>query len=297
MDLRTRLIGVLLATAASLASAAVLAQTAGRVSAVNPDSTGTPAGAQPRVLAIGTDVTHKEVVKTSSQGSTQIVFPDQSTLNVGRNSSITIDEYVYDPAAGAGRMTASIGKGLLRFVGGQISHTVGATFKTPMATLGVRGGVATIAYANAGEIDPSLRQCGQFVIGHVGAVTVNNQVSQVVVRPGFSACVTAANAPIAAPTRVSDLVLGNAMRLLTSGAGQHGSAIHLPTDDGASRFGIGHARLDDPTSPPGSKPLDYIKIIGAGDAVARSKSQANQTTQVIPPPPPPPPPCDECGDD
>src|SRR5882724_217504 len=87
------LIGVLLSATGPLWPALAQAPNAGRVSAVNPDSTGTPPGAQSRVLMIGTDVTHREIVKTSAQGSTQIVFPDQSTLNVGRNSNITIDEY------------------------------------------------------------------------------------------------------------------------------------------------------------------------------------------------------------
>src|SRR4051812_31673987 len=110
------------------------AQNSGRVGAVNLEATGTPPGASARSLTIGTNVIYKERVQTSAQGSTQTMFPDTSTLNVGRTSSIVIDEYVYDPNAGTGKMVATVSKGVMRFVGGQISHTAGVTVNTPVAT-------------------------------------------------------------------------------------------------------------------------------------------------------------------
>ncbi len=141
----TRLLTFLLTTVAALPYASAQ-QNVGKVGAVNPASTGTPPGAASRTLVIGTEVLHKERIQTSSVGSTQVVFPDTSTLNVGRDSNIVIDEYVYNPNAGTGSMVASLGKGVMRFVGGQISHTQGMQVKTPVATLGVRGGVVTVVY-------------------------------------------------------------------------------------------------------------------------------------------------------
>ena len=109
----------LLASLAAIgASSPAAAQNSGRVGAVNPDATGTPPGAGSRTLTIGTNVIYKERVQTSASGSTQIMFPDTSTLNVGRNSNIVIDEYVYDPNAGTGKMVATVSKGVMRFVGG-----------------------------------------------------------------------------------------------------------------------------------------------------------------------------------
>src|SRR3984957_9667214 len=119
MDLRnhitlTRLLTVLLSVIAPMTRA--VAQNSGKVAAVNQDATGTPPGASSHTLVVGSGVVYKENIKTSAQGSTQILFPDQSTLNVGRSSSIVIDEYVYDPKTGTGTMLASINKGTLRFV-------------------------------------------------------------------------------------------------------------------------------------------------------------------------------------
>ena len=104
----TSFLTVLLSTTALIPAAE--AQNSGRVGAVNLDATGTPPGAGTRTLTIGTNVIYKERVQTSAQGSTQIMFPDTSTLNVGRNSNIVIDEYVYDPAAGTGKMVATVSK-------------------------------------------------------------------------------------------------------------------------------------------------------------------------------------------
>ncbi len=288
----TQLLTVLLSTAAPMMRAE--AQNSGRVTAVNPDATGTLPGATSRTLAIGTNVIHKERIKTSANGSTQILFPDQSTLNVGRNSSIVIDEFVYDPNAGTGKMVASVGKGVLRFVGGQISHTAGITIKTPVGTLGIRGGVATVVYPVTADIASSLPNLtggtGQLVIGHVGTITLSNNVGSVTLRPGFATYVTGPNDPIPEPFRVPDAVLQLIMAKLTSGPGQTGGVRDLPTDSMAARVGYGTTNLNDPAHPPGTDPLGYFSIFDGGNSLVQNKSQANQTSQTVPPPSAPPPP-------
>lgn len=265
----------------------VAAQNAGRVGAVNPEATGAPPGAAPRTLTIGTNVIYKERVRTSAQGSTQIMFPDSSTLNVGRNSNIVIDEYVYDPNGGTGRMIATVSKGVMRFVGGQISHTAGVTVNTPVAALGIRGGVATVMYpipSSFNGSDPRLAGAkGELVIGHVGSVVIRNGVSEVIVRPGYMTWVSGPNDPIPEPFPIPDALLRIVMALLTSGPGQHGGVADLPTDDMAARLGFGRTILADPAKPPGTDPLGYFSIFDAGNALAKNKSQSNQTNSTVEP--------------
>jgi hypothetical protein len=281
----TKLLTVLMSTVSTVATLVhAHAQSAGRVAAVNRDATGTPPGLASRTLAIGTNVVHNEKVETSASGSTQIMFPDSSTLNVGRNSSIVINEYVYDPNAGSGKMIASVSKGVLRFVGGEISHTAGVTIKTPIASIGIRGGVATIVYPippGYGASDPNLANAkGELIIAHVGATTIQNSTGSVTLKPGFATFVTGPNDPIPTPFRISDFVLQQIMLSLTSKPGQSGGAIDLPTDSMASRQGYGTTNLPDPTHPPGTDPLGYVSIFSAGDGAAKNKSQGNQTTQT-----------------
>lgn len=115
------------------------AQVVGKAAAVNTD-----ASVAGRTLTIGANVVHKERIKTNTSGSLQLLFIDRTTLTVGPNSDVVIDEYVFDPNKNTGKMTVSVGKGVMRFVGGQISHNGEATVKTPPATIGIRGGVAII---------------------------------------------------------------------------------------------------------------------------------------------------------
>ena len=120
------------------------AQTVGTTGAVNPASTGTEPGGGERTLKIGSSVVFKERIRTTGAGSLQVLFVDTTTLSIGPNSDMTIDEFVYNPNAGSGKFVASLSKGALRFVGGQISHKQGATIETPSATIGIRGGGAFI---------------------------------------------------------------------------------------------------------------------------------------------------------
>ena len=296
---------VLAALLASLAAAGLsshaAAQNSGRVGAVNLDATGTPPGAATRTLTIGTNVIYKERVQTSAQGSTQIMFPDTSTLNVGRNSNIVIDEYVYDPAAGTGKMVATVSKGVMRFVGGQISHTAGVTVKTPVATLGIRGGVATVVYPIPPGFtgsDPKLAQAqGEIVIGHVGSVVIKNNVGSVIVRPGYMTWVSGPNDPIPEPFPIPDFLLQKIMAALSSGTGQTGGVSDLPTDQMAARLGFGKTIVTDPAKPPGTDPLGYFSIFDGGNSIAKNKSQSNQTNQTNQPPPNTNPGCGNCSND
>jgi hypothetical protein len=265
------------------------AEGSGKVGAVNPDATGTPPGGASRTLVIGSGVVYKEKIQTSPQGSTQILFPDQSTLNLGGNTSIVIDEYVYDPKTGTGSMAATLGKGVMRFVGGQISHTKGITIETSAGNLGIRGGVATVVYPVTPQFaagDPKLAGAsGELVIGHVGLIVLKNNVSQVTIRPGFATWVSGPDVPIPEPFRISDLVMARIVAALTSGPGQKGGTGNIPSPEAfIIRNGIGTVILTDPARAPGTDPLGFTSIFGGGNDVARSKSQSNQIRNGAPPP-------------
>lgn len=283
----TRLLTVLLSTVVPMTRGH--AENSGKVSAVNPDVSGTPPGSATRTLVVGTGVVYKEKIETSAQGSTQILFPDQSTLNLGRNSSIVIDEYVYDPKAGTGSMVASLRRGVMRFVGGQISHTAGVKVETPVSSLAIRGGVATVVYPLTAQYaagDPNLAGAhGELVIGHVGIIVLKNNASTVTIRPGFATWVSGPDQPILPPFRISDLVMARIVAALTSGPGQSGGGGNTGSPQAfILRDGIGSVILTDPAHPPGTDPLGFTSIFGGGNDIARSKSQSNQTRTTAPPP-------------
>ena len=213
--------------ASALLSAPVAAQSVGTAGAVNPDAQGTPPGGSTKTLNVGGNVVHRERITTTAKGSVQLVFVDRTTLNVGPNSQLVIDEFVYDPTSNTGRMAATLTKGVMRFVGGQTSHTGGATIKTPATTLGVRGGVATISH-DAGT--------GTRVVNHFGQISVQSaQGTEIIRRPGFALNVATQNAAPTAPARVTRTEINANNAQLTSKGGQTGGRRETPTDQGASK--------------------------------------------------------------
>jgi len=281
----TGLLTVLLSTAAPLA--AVHAAEYGRVGAVNPNATGTPPGGSARTLKVGSDVVIKERIRTSDQGSTQIQFPDQSTLNIGGNSDLVIDQFIYDPQARSGTMVASAAKGVLRYVGGNISHGGGTTINTPSGTLGIRGGIVTIMLPlprSLARLDPALANLqGELVISHFGTISLRNNVSQLVVPSGFATVITSPNTPIPPPFRLSAATLKAIMAWINSKSGQNGGVANGPNPTQLPP-GFGFTNLRDPTNAPGTDPLGYTSIFSAGSGAAKSKAETKQLQNVPPPP-------------
>jgi hypothetical protein len=276
----------------------VQAQVVGTAGAVNPAARSTAPGSGVRVIEIGSRVVHRERVQTSDQGSIQLVFVDKTSMSIGPNSDLVIDEFVYDPNAGTGRMAATLAKGALRFVGGNTSHTGGANIATPTTTLGIRGGVATVQHrpeACAPDQPPGPQSC-TFVINHFGRVTVTTATgSQVIARPDFGIRI-GANGQATAPVRVPPGEISRVTRQLTSSGRQFGGAPRRPTDALARQAGLGTTQSTlNPSltpSPPSVSQTTINQTIQ--QAVTAAQTQQTRPTQQTPPrpqdPPPTPPP-------
>lgn len=202
------LVGLLVSS--SLAPA--LAQKVGTAAAVKPSSSGTPPGGAMRTLEIGTDIVSRERIRTTGAGSLQVMFIDRTTLTIGPNSDLLIDEFVYRPEAGTGSFTATLAKGALRFVGGQVSHTAGATVTTPVATIGIRGGAAFITHTTTTTVVCTGGACS--VNSTVGPQSFQLRVNQAVEIGGVAG---------AQPYNVTSVTLNDAAKggsgNITSGAG------------------------------------------------------------------------------
>ena len=113
--------------------------------AVNPTTTGRPQGGRDRVIVVRDNMLHNERIDTSDQGRTQLLFIDSTALTIGPNSSVVLDEFVYDPNTKVGKLPFSATKGLFRLVGGKISKKSPVVFKIPTAIIGIRGGIGIIS--------------------------------------------------------------------------------------------------------------------------------------------------------
>nr|WP_244327792.1 FecR domain-containing protein [Roseibium sp. RKSG952] len=111
-------------------------------------ATGRPPGRAERTVVLGDQIIYEERIRTTGTGLVQVLLRDGSIFTIGANSDFVIDEFVYDPDAGSGRLAVSFGKGVARFVGGRLSKTeTGVTVRTPVGVIGIRGAIADLRVA------------------------------------------------------------------------------------------------------------------------------------------------------
>ena len=234
------------ATSAMLLSlAAAQAETVGSASAVNTRSVSTPPGAATRTIEIGAQVVRNEKIETSASGTVQLLFIDKTTLNIGTNSRLVIDKFVFNPATTEGSLAVSLSKGLFRLVGGQATHSGGASIDTPVAAIGVRGGIVTVSHSQAKGTQAILAYgvmtvtslCKSAALA-AGACTPKTVT---VSRPGYAVQVSGPDATPSDPVRVTAAELDALNVQLSSRGGQSGGATNLPSDPLAARYNVGTA--------------------------------------------------------
>jgi hypothetical protein len=163
----SRQLTVLVGVACLLAGTAVAAEGVGTVFQTQYNGALGRLNQNERQLYYTKPVYTDEVVHTGKQSSTALLFLDQTRLQVGANSDVVLDRYVYDPGTGIGQVAITFGSGIFRFVSGEMKNKEGYHLKTPSATMAIRGTKLiiyvdekgnTIAYMERGE--GTCRSCG-----------------------------------------------------------------------------------------------------------------------------------------
>ncbi|MCM2305329.1 MAG: FecR family protein [Elusimicrobia bacterium] len=181
-----------LAAAAAPLNIGVAAAVRGAVRAVAP-------GAAGRVVETGKPVFSRDKVTTGPEGKLQILLLDQTSFTVGPNSELELDEFVFDPATNAGKVSARIAKGAFRFVTGKVARRDPASMKveTPVGTIGIRG-TMTAGTVGGGEATFVLLGPGpgNNADEKSGGITVkNDKGSTDVDKDGWGVTVKAGEAP------------------------------------------------------------------------------------------------------
>ena len=135
-------LAVLLSLSCAAGGWAQTLQTIGVASAVRGLVKATaPGAAVGRVLETGKTVYLNDHVTTDATGKLQVLLNDETSFTLGPNSDMVLDEFVYDPKTSVGKVSASIFKGLFRFVTGKVARRDPGhmRIRTPAATIGIRG--------------------------------------------------------------------------------------------------------------------------------------------------------------
>lgn len=90
--------------------------------------------------SVNTAVEMQDTVVTA-RAKAKLEFVDKTTVNITEQSKITIDEFVYDPRAGSGKLAMKMVQGTARYASGQIAKNSpqNVNITTPTATVAVRG--------------------------------------------------------------------------------------------------------------------------------------------------------------
>jgi hypothetical protein len=172
-----RLIVIAVTLLSGFAGGQVAAQEAiGAVSRIQGETSGTRGGAT-RVLGLNASVLLNEVVSTGEAARLEVTFTDGTQVTLGEKAELTLDTFVFNPAAGSGTIKFGVA-GAFRFLSGQVSKLASSdvSVTTPVATLGIRG-----TEFWGGPLDNQV--LGVFLIE--GAVRVSNAAGeQILSQPG-----------------------------------------------------------------------------------------------------------------
>lgn len=145
--------------------------------------------------------------------SLQIRFQDNTTAAVTENSRFVIDDFVYDPNRGAGRLNVRVSMGTVRYASGQIARNnqQSVQVNTPTAVIGVRGTDFFMTVDESGQslvvLVPSCDQQGNC---YTGKISVTNDGGTVEMDQPFHAtyvpsATVAPTPPVQLSISVSDI--------------------------------------------------------------------------------------------
>lgn len=112
----------------------------GYVKVVTPEASIIIGGkATPAVVGSPVHIGYK--LHTGKGGSMGVTFRDDTTMSIGADTDIAVDEYLYAPGQDALKLVASLTRGTLNYVSGMIAklRPEAVLIKTPTGTIGVRG--------------------------------------------------------------------------------------------------------------------------------------------------------------
>jgi hypothetical protein len=103
-----------------------------------------------RQVASGEPLYLQDAIESGASSGMQILLLDETVFTLGAQSSLVIDEFVYDPGSGTGELSAQVVKGAFRFVTGRIAQEEprNVNLRLPAGTVGIRGTIV------AGLADP-----------------------------------------------------------------------------------------------------------------------------------------------
>jgi hypothetical protein len=220
---------------------------------------------------IGVEVEMNDTIETL-KGRAGITFEDGTRVQCTDFSKLVIDEFVYDPASGKGKLAMKASMGTVRYASGLIAknNRDEIKVKTPTASVSVRGTDFSMTVDELGRsliiLLPSLPQFGSPV---VGSIIVDNGMGKVILTKAYQATFVASTAVLPSTpvllnfddeTKVNNMLLIDTPKSVTQAAKE------------AKKASVSASKDDDGA--------DKSKKSGNQDAKTNSKSNGTSVAQV-----------------
>ncbi len=120
--------------------ASMAAERIGLVKTYQPSATVIRQGIETQ-LEVGSEIFEGDTLVTDSDGAVGIIFTDGAVLTLGPSGKLIVEDFLFKPAEQEVSFISRVIKGSVAFASGAIGRiTPGSVqFKTPTATLGLRG--------------------------------------------------------------------------------------------------------------------------------------------------------------
>lgn len=150
---------------------------------------------------VGSGVEMNDTVVTA-KAKAKLTFEDNTTVNITEQSKLVIDDFVYDPKKGSGKLALKVAMGTARYASGQIAKTnpQSVSIQTPTASIAVRGTDFTMTVDELGRsIVMLLPSCDKKACV-TGAIEVSTDVGSVFMNVAFqTTIVTSRDQPPSKP--------------------------------------------------------------------------------------------------
>ncbi len=155
--------------------------------------------------AVNTTVEMNDTIVTA-KARAQLTFEDNTTVKITEQSKLIIDDFVYDPKKGSGKVAMKVVLGTARYASGQIAKTnpQNVNVQTPTATVAVRGTDFSMTVDELGRslvvLLPSCDDRGCVT----GSISVKNDAGEVTLDQAYQATVVASlSAPPTTPVLIT----------------------------------------------------------------------------------------------
>jgi hypothetical protein len=157
---------------------------------------------------------------TTSKAKLELTFDDDTKVAITRQSKLVIDDFVYDPNSGTGKLAMNVAMGTVRYASGAIARNnrQNVRLRTPTATIAVRGTDFTMTVDEIGRslviLLPTCPEPDEPELCFTGEIEVSTDVGMVILNQAFQATVVASASSNPTKPKIIDILEQNIDNML-----------------------------------------------------------------------------------